>query len=458
MSPFVRDLVYLLAAGMLILGLRRLSSPKTAASGNRLAALAMLLAVVVTVLDRAILDYTWILAGLIVGSAVGVAAARLVQMTAMPQMVGLLNGLGGAASALVATAEFLRGGGVEDAGARLTLALGTLIGTFTFTGSLVAFGKLQGWIAGRPTTWPLQRTGNALLFAAAVLAVAGFAVEPAGWIFAILTAVALVLGVVAVLPIGGGDMPVVISLLNSYSGIAASMAGFVLQHKLLIVAGALVGASGLILTRLMCVAMNRSLANVLFSAFGKVQAGTTAGEADQRTVRSGTAQDAAILMANASLVVVVPGYGLAVARAQHTLRELGDLLAERGVEVKYAIHPVAGRMPGHMNVLLAEADVPYDRLFELEAVNPDLGRAEVALVVGANDVVNPAARHDRQSPIYGMPILDVDKAGTALVLKRSMRPGFAGIQNELFYLDRTMMLFGDAQDTLSAIVAEVKQL
>jgi len=457
MSFFVRDLAYLLAAGLLVFGLKRLSSPNTAPGGNRLGALGMLIAVVVTLVDRGVVDYAWVVAGLVVGGGIGLYAARAVPMTAMPQMVGIFNGLGGGASALVAVAEFMEGRGIEDPAGRATLALSTLVGAVTFTGSLIAFGKLQGIVAGQPVTYPGQRIVNLLLFAHVVVGVVWFGTGAEDWVLYVLLAEALVLGVIAVLPIGGGDMPVVVSLLNSYSGIAASMAGFVLNHKLLIIAGALVGAAGLILTRLMCVAMNRSLANVLFGAFGKVVAGAAA-EGEEKTARAGTADDAAILLAHARLAVFVPGYGLAVARAQHALRELADLLIERGVEVKYAIHPVAGRMPGHMNVLLAEANVPYDQLFELEQVNPDFERCDVALVVGANDVVNPSARTDAGSPIYGMPILDVDKAKTALVIKRSLSPGFAGVDNPLFYVERTRMLFGDAQKMLSELVAEVKRL
>ncbi|MGH7162903.1 MAG: NAD(P)(+) transhydrogenase (Re/Si-specific) subunit beta, partial [Planctomycetota bacterium] len=383
MSALARDLAYLAAVACFVAGLRRLSSVKTAPGGNRLAALGMLVAVVVTLLDRRIVDFGWIAAALVVGSAIGAAAARLVKMTAMPEMVGLLNGFGGGASALVASAEYLQRGATADGTGLATMALGALIGSVTLTGSLVAFGKLAGRIAPRPVTYPLQRSLNLLLSLATLASGAGlFAAPGASWVFHALLGLSLLLGVLLVLPIGGGDMPVVISLLNSYSGLAASMAGFVLDDNLLIVSGALVGASGIILTKVMCDAMNRSLVNVVFGAFGKLAAAGHAPAAEA-AVREATVEDAAILLANARLVLVAPGYGLAVARAQHALRELADLLAGRGVEVKYAIHPVAGRMPGHMNVLLAEADVPYEQLVELERVNPEFERADVSLVVGA---------------------------------------------------------------------------
>ncbi|MGQ0613980.1 MAG: NAD(P)(+) transhydrogenase (Re/Si-specific) subunit beta [Planctomycetaceae bacterium] len=457
MSPFARDLLYLAAAACLILGLRRLSSVKTARQGNALAAGGMLLALVVALLDAGIVGYGGIAAGLVAGSLVGTVLARRLPMTAMPELVALLNGFGGGASALVATAEFFTPGRGEATGELVAISLGLLIGTVTFTGSLVAFGKLRGLVASRPVTYPLQRTLNLLLFLGVLAACAAVIAEPGRQaVYAAALAAAALLGVTLVLPIGGGDMPVVISLLNSYSGIAASMAGFVLGDRLLIVGGALVGASGILLTQLMCKAMNRSLTNVCFGAFGKIEAREGGGEGGPRTVREFSAEDAAIAMAGAQLVVIVPGYGLAVARAQHDLRELADLLAKRGVEVKYAIHPVAGRMPGHMNVLLAEADVPYAELHELEQVNPDFPRADVALVVGANDVVNPAARSDRASPIFGMPVLDADKARVCIVMKRSMAAGFAGIDNPLFYLPNTRMLFGDAKASLSALVGAVK--
>jgi len=456
-NPLVRDLVYLVAAACFILGLRRLSSVKTARRGNALAASGMLVAVVVALLDARVAGYGGIAAGLLAGSLAGAVLARTLPMTAMPELVALFNGFGGGASALVATAEFFTPGRGEAPAELVAISLGLLIGTVTFTGSLVAFGKLRGLVASRPVTYPFQRTLNFLLFAA-VVAACGFVVAEPGRhaVYGAALAASALLGVTLVLPIGGGDMPVVISLLNSYSGLAAGMAGFALNDRLLVVGGALVGASGILLTQLMCKAMNRSLASVCFGAFGKLEAGEGGGEGGPRVVRQFGPEDAAIALGGAQLVLMVPGYGLAVARAQHDLRELADLLQARGVEVKYAIHPVAGRMPGHMNVLLAEADVPYGQLAELEQVNPEFPRADVALVVGANDVVNPAARADRQSPIFGMPILDADRARLCIVLKRSMAAGFAGVDNPLFYLPATRMLFGDAKASLSALVAAVK--
>jgi H+-translocating NAD(P) transhydrogenase subunit beta len=390
-----------------------------------------------------------------------VVMARTVKMTGIPQMVALLNGFGGGASALVAGDEYIRfAGGTIDApmNVQATIMLSVLIGALTFSGSLVAFGKLQELITGRAITYPGQKVVNGLIFggtfALAAYLVAADANLP---LYMVLSGAALLIGVLFVLPIGGADMPVVISLLNSFSGIAASMTGFVLGNNVLIISGALVGASGIILTKIMCDAMNRSLANVLFGAFGaNVTASAAVAGGEGRPVRDITGEDAAILLGYARSVVFVPGYGMAVSQAQHQVRELADLLQSRGVDVKYAIHPVAGRMPGHMNVLLAEANVPYDQLIEMEQINPEFDRTDVAVVIGANDVVNPAARHDAASPIYGMPILDVDKAKTVIVMKRSMNPGFAGIENELFFAENTRMLFGDARKSLTTLVQEVK--
>ncbi|MGH7544759.1 MAG: NAD(P)(+) transhydrogenase (Re/Si-specific) subunit beta [Gemmatimonadota bacterium] len=461
--PLWIEVTYLLASSLFIIGLRRLSSPATARSGNALAALAMLLAIAVTLLDREIVSFRGIALGLALGTIAGTVLARAVKMTAMPQMVGLLNGFGGGASALVAIAEFLRLAPTAETlpiNVTITILLAALIGTVTFSGSMIAFGKLQELVTGRAVTYPLQKTANALLF----LGILGLGVYLTVHLsdavpFSVFVAAAFVLGILLVIPIGGADMPVVISLLNSYSGLAGAAAGFVLENNVLIISGALVGASGIILTQIMCWAMNRSLANVLFGAFGAQAPAAAAGAAaGARTVKDLTAEDAATLLGYARSVVMVPGYGLAVAQAQHQLRELADLLKERGADVKYAIHPVAGRMPRHMNVLLAEADVPYEELVDMEEINPEFERTDVALVVGANDVVNPAARHDTSSPIYGMPILDVDKAKNVIVMKRSMRPGFAGIENELFYHERTYMLFGDAKKSLQALVGEVKTL
>jgi proton-translocating NAD(P)+ transhydrogenase subunit beta len=466
MNPALIKLFYLLAAVMFIVGLKRLSSPRTARSGNWIGALGMLIAIVATALFTGILTWQMVIIGLIVGSLIGGILAKTVKMTAMPEMVALLNGFGGGASAVVAAAEFLSPTSEVGVGApfhiNLTVGLSVLVGALTFSGSLVAFLKLREWITGRAVTYPLQKTLNGILLLATVAVIVGLVVRPEqGWMFALLAGLAFLLGILTVIPIGGADMPVVISLLNSYSGIAAAMTGFVINNEGLVVSGALVGASGLILTNIMCKAMNRSLGNVLFGAFGATvqQIGPAGGAvAGSKVHREITHEDTAMMLAYSKLVVVAPGYGLAVAQAQHEVRELAELLEKRGVEVKYAIHPVAGRMPGHMNVLLAEANVPYDQLLDMDTINPEFERTDVVLVIGANDVVNPAARHDTASPIYGMPILDVDKAQNVIVLKRSMRPGFAGIDNELFYEPRTRMLFGDAKDSMKKLVAEVKNV
>jgi len=405
-----------------------------------------------------------ILVGLVIGSIIGAIAAYKVQMTEMPQMVGLLNGLGGASSALVAVAEFWR---LLDAGQsipldiNISMLLDVLIGGVTFTGSFLAFAKLQGLVSGTPITFPLQQPVNLLLLGTYLAGSAYLIASPDSLpVFLAVVAVSLVLGVMFVLPIGGGDMPVVISLLNSLSGVAASAAGFVVMNNMLIIAGALVGASGIILTEIMCKAMNRSLFSVLFSAFGSVSTvsgGATTATGNQ-TVRSIDPEEGAMMLGYARSVVIVPGYGMAVAQAQHSIRELGDQLERMGVDVKYAIHPVAGRMPGHMNVLLAEANVPYTQLYDMEDINPQFEQADVALVIGANDVVNPAARSDANSPIYGMPILEVDRARQTIVIKRGMSKGFAGVDNELFYKEKTTMLFGSAKDMVAKLVSEVKQL
>ena len=454
------QLVYLLSATLFVFGLKRLGSPATARQGNRLAALAMLIAIVATLVEQDILSWQLIGLGVILGSVIGAFLARSVKMTDMPQLVGVFNGLGGGASGVVAAAEFFRlGGGDLGLEAGITILLSTLIGTVTLSGSFIAFGKLQRFISGAPLTFPFSRTLNAALFAA-ILVIAAMQVtgEATVTMYLVLTGLALALGILLVTPIGGADMPVVISLLNSYSGLAASAAGFVLGNMILIISGALVGAAGLILTNLMCKAMNRSLANVAFGAFGAADstgAQVTAGEG--KTVRDVDAEQAAMVLAYAQSVIVVPGYGLAVAQAQHDIRKLSDLLQERGVEVRFAIHPVAGRMPGHMNVLLAEADVPYTQLFDLDEINDEFRTTDVALIVGANDVVNPDARNP-DSVIAGMPILDVDEARNVIVMKRSLSPGFAGIDNPLFYLDRTMMFFGDAKGSMVDLVRETKEV
>ncbi len=461
MPHALEEVLYLVAAVLFILGIKRLSSPATAVSGNRLSAVGMLIAIVVTLLDRSVVSYQVIVAGLIVGSALGLWLARSVKMTAMPQMVALLNGLGGGASLLVGGAELLRAGltgRTLPLDTSVTIQLSLLIGAVTLTGSLVAYAKLQELMPGRPIVFPGLTALNGLLLAA-IAGLGTWQVINQGaprWAFYGVCLLSLLLGVLVVLPIGGADMPVVISLLNSYSGLAAAMTGFVIRNDVLIISGALVGSSGIILSQIMCKAMNRSLANVLFGAFGSA-GGTPAGRsAEGLTVRQVSAEDAAIQLAYARLVIVVPGYGLAVAQAQHLVRELADLIEARGGEVKYAIHPVAGRMPGHMNVLLAEANVPYDKLFEMDQINGEFERADVALVIGANDVVNPAARNDPASPIYGMPILNADHARSVIVLKRGMGAGFAGIENDLFYNPRTAMLFGDAKASLTTLVSEIK--
>jgi len=456
-------IAYIIAAVLFILGLKRLSSPATARSGNRLAAVGMALALAATLVDRQIVSFWIIAAGMIVGAAIGIYFARTVQMTAMPQMVALFNGMGGGTAALVSVAEYLRlsseaGTGTVGAGEATSIVLGTAIGAISFTGSLIAFGKLQELLPGKPLQFPLQRLLNGLILLAMIVLGVAIAIGSGGtFALWLLFAAALVLGAMFVLPIGGGDMPVVISILNSLTGLAAALTGFVLHNQMLVVAGVLVGASGTLLTLLMSTAMNRSVANVLFGAFGATSSGVAiADSGGQRTVKSTTAEDTAIALAYARSVVIVPGYGLAVAEAQHTVRELATDLEKRGVDVKYAIHPVAGRMPGHMNVLLAEANVPYDQLLEMDQVNGQFSQTDVVLVVGANDVVNPAARDDPSSPIYGMPILDVDKARNVVVLKRSMGHGFAGIDNALFYHDNTRMLFGDARQSLVKIGEALK--
>ena len=455
------NLAYLAASVCLIVGIKRLSSPATARSGNVVAAVGMAVAIVFTFLDPDVDSYWLIVVGMAVGTVIGVASARMVRMTAMPQMVALFNGVGGGAAALIAAAEFHRL--APPAGAVLPEWLGAilfsaLIGSISFSGSLVAFGKLQEVLPGRPLVFPGQQLVNAVLFAALLaLGVLAGSTEAGIWVV-LLLAGALLFGVLLVLPIGGADMPVVISLLNAFTGLAAASAGFVLENTALIIGGTLVGASGTLLTVLMGRAMNRSLANVLFGAFGAPAAvgAAEAASADGKSYREVDAEDCAVMLAYASRVVIVPGYGLAVAQAQHNVRELADLLERRGVQVTYGIHPVAGRMPGHMNVLLAEANVPYPQLRDMEEVNPDFPRTDVALVIGANDVTNPAARDNPESPLYGMPILNVDQAANVVVLKRSMSPGFAGIDNDLFYRPNTAMLFGDAKSSVERLVAAVK--
>jgi NAD(P) transhydrogenase subunit beta len=449
------NLAYIAAAILFIYGLKMMGRADTARQGNRISAIGMLVAVVATLLSSG-LSYTWIFLGLIVGAAVGTYMARTVQMTAMPEMVALFNGFGGLASFLVGWAEYLHKPQMETFAATATF-LAVLIGGVTFTGSLVAFAKLSERISGKPFLFKNQHLINAALLTILIVFAIFFAIIPEKTYALLLLAmlISLVLGVLVVIPIGGADMPAVVSLLNSYSGIAASMAGFIISNNVLIVAGSLVGASGIILTQIMCKAMNRSLANVLFGGFGStVTAGTTQVSGEMKAL---SIEEAYYILEAASSVIVVPGYGMAVAQAQHVVRELATLLESNGAEVRYAIHPVAGRMPGHMNVLLAEANVPYEQLIEPEDVNPTMETIDVAIVIGANDVVNPAAREDKSSPLYGMPIINVDQAKTVFVLKRGKGAGFSGVENPLFFKDNTRMLFGDAKATLSSLVGEFKE-
>jgi NAD(P) transhydrogenase subunit beta len=445
------ELLYLGAAVLFILGLKQLSSPRTARRGNTLAAVGMLVAVVVTLANMDDIGWGPIIAGLLVGGGVGATLALRVKMTSMPELVAAFNGFGGVASALVALAEIERTSAVFETETGVVVALSLAIGSITFSGSFIAFGKLNGSLPGKPILLPLGQPINALL-AIATTAVAAWAITAdEALAFWIVVVIALVLGVLAVIPIGGADMPVVISLLNSLSGVAAAMAGFIIGNSALIIGGALVGAAGFILTVQMGEAMNRTIANVLFSGFGAVTSGPVA--MSDKPVKRATPDDVAIALAYAENVIVVPGYGLAVAQAQYAVRELATLLEERNVNVDYAIHPVAGRMPGHMNVLLAEADVPYDQLLDLDQSNPRFGQTDVVLIIGANDVVNPSARDDETSPIYGMPILEVDHAQTVVVVKRSLSPGFAGIDNPLFYQDGTMMLFADGKAAVESVIS-----
>jgi NAD(P) transhydrogenase subunit beta len=456
------NLLYLVTIVAFVLALRFLSNPATARRGNQIGAVGMLVAIVVTFLQNAIMSYWEIAVGMVIGGAFGAVAARKVRMTAMPQMVALFNGVGGGAAALIALAEFHNiapDPGTLQKDISASIVLSALIGSISFAGSMVAFAKLQELIGGRPIVYPLQQVTNGLLFAAVVAAgVAIVAGTERQWLMWALVAGSLLFGVLFVLPIGGADMPVVISLLNAFTGLAAAATGFELENNVLIVSGMLVGASGTMLTILMGRAMNRSIANVLFGAFGQLApsaAGAAAGAVDGQ-VRSASAEDVAVMLAYAHKVVFVPGYGMAVAQAQHDVRALADLLEARGVEVSYAIHPVAGRMPGHMNVLLAEANVPYPQLKEMDDANGEFSRTDVALVIGANDVVNPDARNNQGSPIYGMPILNVDQSQQVVVLKRSMNPGFAGIENPLFLNPKTVMLFGDAKESVEKLAASVK--
>jgi NAD(P) transhydrogenase subunit beta len=457
----VIQLSYMVAAVLFILGLKMLGKATTAPRGNQVSALGMLIAVCAALLDHHVISYKVIIAGVIIGSVVGAFAAQRVKMTAMPEMVALFNGFGGIASLLVGWAEyhhnFLLDPDKMTPFSMVATYLAVIIGGITFTGSLVAYAKLAEKITSKPILFDKQKPVNAGLLAAAVFILILGAMAPQSTypLFVIAVLISMALGILAVIPIGGADMPVVISLLNSYSGLAASAAGFIIGNSVLVVSGCLVGASGIILTQIMCKAMNRSLSNVLFSGFGATTTASKAG-AVQGEAKPITADDAYYILEAARSVIVVPGYGMAVAQAQHVVRELGEALEKNGCEIKYAIHPVAGRMPGHMNVLLAEANVPYEQLVEPPDVNPIMATIDVAIVIGANDVVNPSAREDETSPIYGMPIINVDEAKTCFVLKRSMASGFAGVENPLFFKDNTRMLFGDAKASVTALVAQFK--
>jgi H+-translocating NAD(P) transhydrogenase subunit beta len=449
----VIEIAYLVAVTLFVLSLKWLSSPATARRGVQAGEVGMLIAILATLLYRGIVTYEWILIGLVVGSLIGIPLG-LVQMTAVPQRTALSHAFGAFATALVGTAEFYLRTPNISAFIMSALSIEIILGALTFTASLMAAGKLQEVLPQRPITYKGQNLVNLGILALAILIAVYLVHNPgATWLFPLLIVIPMIFGVLLIVPIGGADMPTVISLLNSYAGLSAAAMGFVLKSKLLIVAGALDGSSGFILSVIMSRAMNRSFTNVLFGAFGQVQ--ETSAKQATGTVRSATPEEAAGILEAANSVMIVPGYGMAVAQAQHKVREFYDALTKRGIDVKFAIHPVAGRMPGHMNVLLAEADVPYDRLIEMDDANSDFPQVDVALVIGANDVTNPAARHDKSSPIFGMPILEVDKARTVMVIKRGMSPGFAGIENELYYLDKTLMIFGDAKSVGGSLVREL---
>ncbi len=452
-------LAYLVSSVCFILALRGLSSPETARQGNIFGIAGMAIAIVTTLALADVVNYLAILPGVVVGGAVGTVIAMRIQMTALPQLVAAFHSLVGLAAVFVAAAAFFNPAaygigeyGAIKIGSLIEMSIGVAIGAITFSGSVIAFAKLQGIMSGKPLVFPYQHPLNALLGLVTVALVVALCTGQSPVVFWAIVVIALALGFLLILPIGGADMPVVVSMLNSYSGWAAAGIGFTLQNNLLIITGALVGASGAILSYIMCKGMNRSIINVILGGFGGETAAVAAGSGEEKPVKQGSADDAAFIMQNAQSVIIVPGYGMAVAQAQHALREMSDLLKGEGVDVKYAIHPVAGRMPGHMNVLLAEANVPYDEVFELDDINRDFGTADVAFVIGANDVTNPAAKTDPASPIFGMPILDVDKAKTVLFVKRSMASGYAGVQNELFFRDNTMMLFGDAKKVCEEIV------
>lgn len=468
MSPVIVDIIYLVAASLFIFGLKGLSHPRTAVRGNLLGAIGMMIAVLVTLLDKQIISYEIIIVGFIVGGAIGAVLAIRIQMTAMPQLVALYNGFGGLASVLVAGAAYLETvSNTQSTGLAVNLssqftsatAASCLIGAVTFWGSLVAFGKLQGLLSESPFLYKGEQIVKILL-ALVVLLLAYFIVlhPESTYLYWILALFASILGILLVIPIGGADMPVVIALLNSYSGLAAAATGFILNNTVLVISGTLVGASGIILTNIMCKAMNRSLSNVLFGGFGaEIQTADKSDDIYQGRIKSTTPEEVAMLLDSARRVAIIPGYGMAVAQAQHTVRDLMNLLESKKIEVLFAIHPVAGRMPGHMNVLLAEADIPYDKLKEMDEINPRFNQIDVSIVIGANDVVNPVARTDPKSPIAGMPILDVDRSKTVVIIKRSLSPGFAGIANPLFAADNNLMLFGDGKKMVEQIVKAVKE-
>lgn len=459
------ELSYLIASVLFIFGIKNLSSPKTARKGNFLAALGMFIAIIVTLFDQHVLTFEWILIGFVVGGAIGVLMALKTPMTGMPQMVGLLNGFGGGASLLVALSEYYKMKNFttwtfNDA-TNITIVLSLIIGAVTLTGSLIAFGKLQGIVTGKVVKYPGQHALNVILFVGLIVAGVFFVLDPSLETLVItIAAVSLLLGVLLVLPIGGADMPVAISLLNSYSGLAASATGFVLQNNQLIIAGALVGASGIILTLIMCRGMNRSLMNVVMGGWENAGSGgpAVAAASPKGQVKSVDSEELAMIFDAAENIIIVPGYGMAVAQAQHAVRDLVNLLEAKGKKVRFAIHPVAGRMPGHMNVLLAEAQISYDKMLSMEEINDDFPNNDISLIIGANDVVNPAARHDKNSPIYGMPILNVDYSKTVVINKRSMNVGYAGIDNELFFYPNSLMYFGDAKDAVAKLTQELKNL
>ena len=464
MNADLAALLYLVASVCFVMALRGLSHPTTSRTGNLYGMVGMAIAIITTLAMPGVVSYALIIVGMLIGGAIGTVIALRIQMTALPQLVAAFHSLVGLAAVFVAAAAFYKpqayGLGVPgdiSIASLIEMSLGVAIGAITFTGSVVAFAKLQGLVSGKPLVFPLQHPLNAALGILLVVLIVALCLGQSGLVFWLIVLIALALGFLLILPIGGADMPVVVSMLNSYSGWAACGIGFTLQNNLLIITGALVGSSGAILSYIMCKGMNRSIINVILGGFGGEAAGSAAGGDEDRTVKSGSADDAAFLMKNAGKVIIVPGYGMAVAQAQHALREMADILKNEGVDVRYAIHPVAGRMPGHMNVLLAEANVPYDEVFEMDEINRDFNGTDVAFVIGANDITNPAAKTDPASPIYGMPILDVENSGTVLFVKRSMASGYAGVQNELFFRDNTIMLFDDAKKMCEHIVKALEQ-